>query len=163
MKKYMVNVTRFFVAAFTSLAGLLLGGTMIYLGQIIPGLVLLLIFVAFLIASTYSGAHVSADSEGVTRHGLFGGKTTMAWQDIKEVGVAGSRIFNKGEKHKPGTLYIYFSGKEMTDDERFEMMLKWPPKDKIYIEYTDEIGRQVLQLWEKPFVEYNTCDAPIVK
>ena len=63
----------------------------------------------------------------------------MRWEDIREIGVCGLKISLKnrerrGQRH-PGTLFLYVSPEELDEDGRFGMILKWPPKDKIYLKY----------------------------
>lgn len=159
----MINPLKFFVALLTAIVSLAIAIAMLYLHHYVPALIFIAISVTFFITSSYSGARIEVNRDSVTRISIFRKRTTFSWSEIKEVGVAGSKIFLKGERNKPGTLYIYFSKKELNDDERFDMMLKWPPKDVLYLEYTDTIAKYILPFWGRPFVEYNTGNEQIIK
>ena len=80
----------------------------------------------------------------------------LSWEDIAEVGVAGNRVF--GSKKKPGTLYLYLSPAVMTEDERFQMMLRFPPKGKIVLAFTDRNYAVLRQYWEGAVCSYNAGD-----
>ena len=64
-------------------------------------------------------------------------ESTASKAESAETGAAGSKILNKGNPNKTGTVYIYFSPTALDDNERFDMMLKWPPKDKLYLRYSE--------------------------
>ena len=154
-KKYFVNPLEFTAALTTVVVSAVLACSLIFIGR--PGSALLFIVIAllFLKVSLTAGAKVAIGPDGITRSVL--GKTVLSftWDEIAEVGVAGSRIFNKGNKEKSGTLYIYFSKTPMDDQERFQMMLKWPPKDKIYLEH-DKYRMDFIQvLYGKTIQKYN--------
>lgn len=88
-----------------------------------------------LVASTY-GARIRVCDEGVERVSLFGRVTRrLDWQAVREVGVAGTSVFRKDDRKHPGTLYIYFSERKLTEPERFDLMLRFPPKDMLYCTY----------------------------
>ena len=100
-------------------------------------MVFLAIALLFFKIALDAGAKISVGKDGVSRR-LFG-KTTHSfkWEEIAETGAAGSKILNKGNPNKTGTVYIYFSPTALDDNERFDMMLRWPPKDKLYLRYSE--------------------------
>ena len=89
-----------------------------------------------LVAATY-GARIRVSDEGVERVSLLGRVTKrLAWADIHEIGVAGTSVFRKDDRKHPGTLYIYFSERKLTEPERFDLMLKFPPRSMLYCTYS---------------------------
>ena len=85
---------------------------------------------------------------------------TYSWDQIKEVGVVGTKVFNgTGKNKKPGRRYIYFSPEELDEDSRFQMTLEWPPSREIlYCIYTKYHAEYVQLLWQKPIATYNAGD-----
>ncbi|MBT9777339.1 hypothetical protein GPL15_12575 [Clostridium sp. MCC353] len=155
-KKYFVNPVEFTAAMCTVIVSAVISCSLVYIRRPVSALVFFLIALLFLKVSFTTGAKITINPDRITRSVL--GKTTISftWDEISEVGVAGSRIFNKGNKEKSGTLYIYFSKTPMTDEERFQMMLKWPPKDKIYLEH-DKYRMDFIQtMYGKKVQKYNT-------
>lgn len=162
-KQYLVNPLNLAAALCTAAASLILAATFIYIGSLFPALIFFIIAAVFLIVATYSAAIISVSEEGVTRKGILGRKIHFPWDEIQETGVAGTRLFPQSDKGKAGTLYIYFSKEEMNDRQRFDMMLHWPPKDKIYLQYTAHRANDILIWWSKPFMKYNTRSEEIIK
>lgn len=162
-KRYLVNPLRLAVALCTAAVSLVLAVTFIYLGALFPAVIFFIITAAFLAAATYPAATIIITEDGVTRKSILGRKIYFPWNEIRETGVAGTRLFPQSDKGKAGTLYIYFSKGEMNDQQRFDMMLHWPPKDKIYLQYTAQRARDILIWWSKPFRQYNTRSEEIIK
>ncbi len=162
-KTYIISPLKAIVSATTSIVSIVLMCTFLYLSATIPALVFLAIALLFAIIAINSAAKLSIDEEGVFKKTLFRKDRSLRWDEIQEVGIAGSKLFPKSDKGKPGQLYIYFSKTHLTDQERFDMMLKWPPRDKLFMQYTDKRAENILLLWEKPFVEYNTREEQIIK
>lgn len=79
------------------------------------------------------------------------------WADVKELGLIGENVFSKKEK-KTGEKYIYFSPVAMTKDERFQMIVKWPPKDKLYMKYDSKTLEYTQSIWGKELKTYNVDD-----
>ena len=77
------------------------------------------------------------------------------WNEIAEVDVIGSKVLNRNNTKKCGTLYLIFSPEKLDDDKRFDMMIKWPPKDKIYLKFTKDRLMDLQWFYSKPVEKYN--------
>ena len=103
-KKYFVNPTQLAAAGATALATAVLAVTLMGLRRPVSALVFLVIAVVFGRIALETGAWIVVNPDGVSRR-LFGRTTmSMTWDEMGEVGVAGARIFNKGNPDKTGTL-----------------------------------------------------------
>lgn len=136
-QNYFVNPLELAIAAATAAGSGAIAGVCLFLGRFLSALVFLAIALLFFKIALDAGAKISVGKDGVSRRLL--GKTTHSfkWEEISETGAAGSKILNKGNPNKTGTVYIYFSPTALDDNERFDMMLKWPPKDKLYLRYSE--------------------------
>ena len=136
-QNYFVNPLELAIAAATAAGSGAIAGVCLFLGRFLSALVFLAIALLFFKIALDAGAKISVGKDGVSRRLL--GKTTHSfkWEEIAEPGAAGSKILNKGNPNKTGTVYIYFSPTALDDNERFDMMLKWPPKDKLYLRYSE--------------------------
>lgn len=155
-RKFIVNPLQC-VAAWISAAFLgLLAGTMVYIHRPGSALIFLALAVVFAVIGALGGACIHLDKTGVHKT-LFGvAVRTLRWDEIAEVGVAGTRVFNRIHPEKTGSLYIYFSPVSMNENERFQMMLKWPPKDKLYLIYDAKRFHAVQTFWNQTVETYNT-------
>lgn len=155
-KSYFVNPVEFAVAMCTAVVAAVIACCLIYISRPVSALVFFGISLLFFKVSATTGAKITIDPETITRS-LFGRVTeSFRWDEVVEVGVAGSRIFPKGNPNKSGALYIYFSKTELTDDERFQMMLNWPPKDKLYLAHDKDRMDFIQVLYGKKIQKYNT-------
>lgn len=143
-------ITAFFAAMF-----LLAAVSLLLVGSWISGGACVLLAALYVVISARYGAVIHVDARGVTRRMLFRPEEYCAWADLKEVGVFGSRLFHKADSEKVGTLYLYFSIEPMTEDERFSMVLKWPPK-QIHFLFDPRHLELVQYFWTKEIVSFNT-------
>ena len=157
-KNYYIDPLQLFASVFTAFFGLLIGITLIFIGRYFSAAVFIIIGAIFSYFTFETGAMIAVDQEGVRKSFLGKELLYLKWSDIAEVGVAGSNILNKGNEKRTGALYIYFSGSAMDDDERFNMMLKWPPKDKIYLRYDKDRYDFIQSIYGKKINKYNTGD-----
>ena len=136
-QNYFVNPLELAIAAATAAGSGAIAGVCLFLGRFLSALVFLAIALLFFKIALDAGAKISVGKDGVSRRLL--GKTTHSfkWEEIAETGAAGSKILNKGNPNKTGTVYIYFSPTALDDNDRFDMMLRWPPKDKLYLRYSE--------------------------
>ena len=88
---------------------------------------------------------------------LFGKSREYLWEDIKEVGVIGTRIFPKTTAQGSGRKYIYFSPESLNEDTRFNLALGWPPKIP-YTSHSTEKLDAIALIWKKPIAYYNVPD-----
>lgn len=112
----------------------------------------------FILISLSNGSVISIGPEGISRSVLGKITKTLRWEEIAEVGVAGSKVFRQLNKQKTGTMYIYFSEETMTEDERFQMMFNWPPKGKLYLQYKKPRIESIRAFWKGTITTYNTGD-----
>jgi len=106
-----------------------------------------------------SVVHIGPDEVRRTIAGRCVGR--LRREQIREVGVAGSNLFHRNNPNKTGTLYIYFSERSMTEDDRFEMMLNWPPKHGIYLTYDSQRMDFIAPLWDRPVETFNAGDITV--
>lgn len=112
----------------------------------------------FALISIQNGAVIQIDSTGITRSVLGFRVKKLAWSDIGEIGVTGTKIFNRSHPEKAGGLYLYVSQTAMTEQERFTMALKWPPMDQIYLTYNAKRLNALLAFWDRKIESFNTGD-----
>ena len=133
----------------------IVAATMAAIGRVVSGVIFFAVALGFLYVLTYYGAVLRVDEKGVRKSflGLF--RRSLRWEEIREMGVAGTRIFHRGNKNRAGTLYLYFASEEMDDDARFGMMLKWPQHDRIFLRFSHK-RFAALQVWRpEAAVRYN--------
>lgn len=116
----------------------------------------LLLGLVYATISVRNGALVHIDETSVLRRTLGIRGKTLVWDEIREVGVVGTKIIHNRNGRRTGTKYIYFSKREMTEEERFDMCLKWPPRDVIYIHYSLKKIHFVQKIWSGRIKLYNT-------
>ena len=80
---------------------------------------------------------------------------SLPWTEIAEMGVIGTKVFNRSNPEKTGALYIYFSLVALDDESRFQMALKWPPKEQVYLLYTKERMDYIRPFWFGKVQKYN--------
>ena len=82
----------------------------------------------------------------------------MGWGEVREVGLIGENVFNHGKKKRTGDKYIYFSPIRLNADERFQMIVKWPPREQLYAEYSEKALEYAMTLWHGELMTYNVED-----
>lgn len=154
-KRYIVHPLKFVVSLLTMAAALLLAICEFVISRPVSALFFIVIALLFLVTTLNNSARISIDKSGV--HCNIAGlrRRSFSWEDIKEVGVFSSRLFTNSNKNRAGTLYIYFSTKPMSAQERFQMILNWSVKDKIVLQYTKERMDAVQLLWSNEIQTYN--------
>lgn len=117
-----------------------------------------LIAVVYFAVGLWNFSMVTWDGEGVSRK-MFGLTIKrLPWSAVAEVGVMGTKAFNRNAPHKTGRMYIYFSEKAMTEKDRFNMMLNWPPVGRIYLLYQADRLESLRRCWSGVIQTYNTGD-----
>ena len=150
-----MNPIQFGISLATIVGSLLFGISLALISLWGSSLLFFAIAMLFVWVSSSCGAIITITDEGVTRS-VFGKITkTMTWKEIKEIGVAGTDLFTKSKKDRTDTLHIYFSKSPMTDEERFDMMLQWPPKDGLYLQYTKNRAQTIQAFWSDKIHTYN--------
>lgn len=159
--KYCVNVEKFTVAAVTAIVFILTAVYNVVKRDMLAVVICLALAMLFMAVAAIEGSTVKVSSSGVGLYCFGRQRRKYTWEQIQEVGVAGVKIFNGGNTRKTGTKYIYFSSKPMTDKERFEMCLKWPPGNIIFMKYNYEKICKVQTFWSNEIKLYNAGDVEI--
>ncbi|MCQ2557840.1 MAG: hypothetical protein MJ135_01860 [Oscillospiraceae bacterium] len=155
--EFYVNKVRAIVCAIGSVATLVPCITCLWYGELFGTAVLAIGFLWFFVQVLFSGAKVKVDEKGVTKSLL--GKELMhqSWSEIGEVGAVGLKVFQKDVREvRPGTIYMYFSPEKLNNQKRFELALKFPPKNMIYMRYDKERDKVVQSIWPDRIIGYNT-------
>jgi len=153
--KYRVDTFKAVVSMATVIFCFLMGISLIIISRYGSAAVFFLIGLIFLKPLYTYGATISIDQQGIVCRFLSKTIKRFTWDEIAEVGVAGTRIFSKKDSNRTGTLYIYLSKSAMTDEDRFQMMLKWPPKDKIFLVYSRKRLESVQMHFSSKIQTYN--------
>lgn len=119
----------------------------------IPAGALAVLMILFICIGILNGSQVELNEKEVCRKILNLKLYSIPKRDLKEVGVAGLNVL--GDKKKTGMRYIYFSADKMDDNTRFQMCLKWPPKDKVYMLWNESRYAKTQEYWDNEIVEYN--------
>ena len=67
-------------------------------------------------------------------------------------------LFGPAKRSSIGTPYLYFSEEPLTEEQRFTLALKWPPRDMIFLRFTPERVAHVQSSSQKYVEHYNTGD-----
>lgn len=151
---FIVNKTKAILSCFM---GIFMGGFGIYylIHSMYPEAPVFLVIAAiFAFLFFQNAATITITDDSVSRSFLGLVRKTVPWSDIKELGLIGENVFSH-KKNKTGHKYIYFSPKKMTEKERFDMIVKWPPKKMLYVEYQEKTLEYTMARWGKELKSYN--------
>ena len=153
--RFIIHTSKMLAGYGTFLACMVLGGTYVYVGRYMMSVSFFLIALLFLAVGLHNSSMITIEDGGI-RKSLFG-KTIcfMPWSEVKEVGVAGTKVFGATEK-KTGKLFIYISEQQMTDEDHFKMILEWPPREQLYLEYAKERIHLIQLHWKGEITTYQT-------
>lgn len=115
--------------------------------------------IAFFAMAMDYGSTITMTKEGFTRTWPIPWLPAKAYarSQIAEVGVIGNKVFNKKDKSKVGTVYLYFSPSAMTEQERFQMALKWP-RNVFRLRFSLERYMALQMVWDNRLEKYNIGD-----
>ena len=152
---FVIYLTRMAAGLGTFAVCTVLGCTFFYTEKYMMAVAFLLIALVFLVVGLDYGSVITIEAEGI-RKSLFG-KTLrfMPWSEVKEVGVTGTKVFGATEK-QTGTLFIYISAQELSEEDHFRMMLEWPPKEQLFLEYEKERIDVIQLYWASKIETYQT-------
>ena len=153
-----VNKILILVSVFSALLFLMTTAALFSVSNWVFGILTLAMSLFFVLMAFRNAQRIEINETGIVRSGLFTEKKVMRWEEIREIGVTGTKVFNQNHKNRTGALYIYVSPVKMNDDERFQMILDWPPKDKIYFIYGPERIQEIQMFYTGRIVTYNTGD-----
>lgn len=153
--RFYVDPYKFAVALATIVVCVLLCLWNVLRGQIM-GFLFLIPAAPFVYVALLYGTQLEVTPDSISA--IRFGKTvrTVPWSNIAEMGVVGTKVFNRSNPDKTGNLYIYFSGQLLDEDARFQLALRWPPKEQLYMLYTKERMDSVRPLWFGKVQTYNT-------
>lgn len=154
-KKYYVNESMTVLSVVYAVFLIVIAAVTLYIRRYVSSIIFLLISLPFFFLIYRYGSRVYINNEGVTLKFLNKERKRITWEETKEISVCGQRVLNHLNKKKCGTLYITLSTEKMNDDERFEMMLKWPPRDKIYFKFSKEALFNIQLHYTTPVEKYN--------
>lgn len=123
----------------------------------LEALVFLAIAIVFGFVFHENASVITIDRQNIVLSFLGKQRIQIAWSDVKEMGLIGENVFSH-KKGKTGDKYIYFSPYEMTEDQRFKMIVKWPPKDMLYMEHGEKQLEGTMSIWGKDLKTYNVED-----
>ena len=155
-KRFFANPYKFAVGLGTVLVCGTISGAMLYIREPLSALIFGILALIFVFPVFVYGSTVTIDEEGVYCSFLGIARKKILWSQVKETGVIGTTVFNKSNPDKTGDMYLYFSPKELNDAERFNLGMKWPPKDLIFLLYTKERTAWVQSMWSNKIHTYNT-------
>lgn len=157
VKKYRADSLKFAILTAVSLFFLGASLSLFCVASLLPASFCLLLAVLYLSAALLNGARIEIDATGISRKVFCFPLQHVSWAEVREVGICGVKVFNRRRPDKTGTLYVYFSLENMTDDDRFQMILRWPPK-QIWFAYSSSRLQEIAPFWEKEIITYNTGD-----
>lgn len=156
--RYLIDPLKFVIALLTAIALILLGAVAWMSNRYVSMAIYFLLGGVFLYVVFIYGSIVTVSERGVVCR--FAGITrhSFLWTNISEVGVVGTKVFNRVNPKKTGSLYIYFSPTFMDDKERFDLVMKWPPSKLIFLKYNKKRMDSIQIIWSRKITEYNTGD-----
>ena len=154
-KKYFVNDTLFAFGLIYFVFLTAIAMALLTIGRYFSAIVFALLGLPFLVVAFRYGSLVKVGKDGVELSFLWIKRRSFTWDEINEVLVAGTKVLNRGNEKKCGTLYMIFSKEQMEDEERFQTMLNWPPKDKIYVKFTKDRLMDIQWFYSAPIARYN--------
>lgn len=108
----------------------------------------------FSVISIKNFTRIIISAEKITIEPFLVKKKNFSLDEIKEVGVIGTKVFPKSSSNNGGRKYIYFSPMELDEDGRFNLALKWPPKIP-HTSFSDTKLEFVELIWGKPIIYYS--------
>ena len=159
--KYRVHTVKHIISLIYFILFIVIGICLLTINRYGSAVVFLLLGLIFSIVTLLTGSTIHISDTGI-RQTYFGiALRTLKWHEIAEVGVIGTKVFNKKHPERAGTLYIYFSKVKLTNEDRFSMILKWPPFKKIYLQYTDNRFHTIQNFWSSIIETYNIGNLPL--
>lgn len=158
--RFVVDKEKTITALAVSIFCLIVATILLPLGRTGSAVVFFSIGILFAAVAAANGAVIRLDKNGITKT-IFGlSLHHVDWSQVKEVGVCGTNPLNKGNEKKTGRLYIYCSVEQLDDDDRYAMILNWPPKQtkQLYFAFSSKRLETLRLLWRGEMEEYNIGD-----
>lgn len=153
--RFIVDYVKLILYGFTAVVLLALSVFAFSGNLLIPGIIISVLFVIYAVLAFMNG-RVAVFKDGKAELRLFFVRyLSFDTGNIGEVGVAGTGIIKPRKSRRTGTRYIYIADRAMSDDERFQMCFKWPPRDVIYFRYTPGRLKKIRQIWKGDIIGFN--------
>lgn len=151
-----VHVDRVKWAALSAFSALFLvcSLSLFLVGNLVASVFCLFLAFVYAAAAALNGARICINADGISRRILWFPSKFFRWSQLQEVGVFGTKLFNQRNPNKTGTLYLYFATQAMTDDQRFQMVLRWPPR-QIYLAFHPDDLELIRLFWNGDIIGYN--------
>lgn len=157
-KKYLIDTFKAAVCIATVLFTLTIVISLVVIHRFGSAAAFFLIGLIFIKPSLTYGAAVSVDQTGIRCFLPWKTLNYFTWNEVAEVGVAGTRLFTRKDAKNTGSLYIYISKTALTDEDRFDMMLNWPPKNLIFLTYSKQRLDEIQMRFSNKIQTYNAGD-----
>lgn len=155
-KAYICNQVKLAVSIVTALVSGTLAFTLLTIGRTYSALFFIAIALVYAYTAVKNGSFIEVSDEGVRCRVFRKVLAKYTWDEIREIGVVGSRAFSNG-KHT-GTLNIYISKTKLSEHDRFDLVLAWPPKDKLYLTYNKARMEAIQLRYSNKIQTYNAGD-----
>lgn len=152
--RYVINKTKAFFSCIITVFFIVFGIFYITHTMWIEAVVFLALSLIFGLVFHENASTLTIKRQTIILSFLGKKRRQMAWTDVKELGLINENI-TRHRKSDKGHRYIYLSPYEMTDDQRFTMVMHWPPKDILYVEYGEKQLEFLMTLWDG---EMKTCN-----
>ena len=116
-------------------------------GEIREGIAVLTLGAIWAAAFIRLFSWITVDQDGIRLRRFFRKTEFVPWDCLKEVGVVYGDAFYMLRRFR--RKFIYFSQREMSEDELFEMMLRWPPAEVAYIPFSPSNCSAVAFFWNR--------------
>ncbi|GEM_PF-1628793 len=153
--KYLVNANLFILGSVYAVFLIIIGISLLTISRFLSAFIFIALSIPFFIIVYRYGSYVVINKDGVFLKFLNFERRHFFWNDIKEINIIGSNILNRKNRKRCGTIYIIFSEKTRTEGQNVDMILKWPPKDEIYLKFSKEILLNIQQFYLYPVKKYN--------
>lgn len=142
------------LSAVSSIGLLAVAGASFYLHYWIAAAIFMVVGIIFAYMAVTYGAIIHIDDKGFT-HKIFGFTIRhLDWNEVREIGVLSTKLY--GNKGRVDTLNIYMSPVKMTEDDCFNMVVRWPPTKISYLAYSKVRLEKIQILSDKPVKNFNT-------
>ena len=159
-QRIMADPMKFSASLLTFLVMIFLIWNAFSLGHIITGIIFVLIAAIFLYIMFLYGTVLRISNDCIRSEFLFIPLITLTRDQIGEIGVVGTKVFNGTRKNKkPGRRYIYISPEVLDNDSRFKMALEWPPRNgTLFCIYSRQHIDAIQFFWRNPIAQFNAGD-----
>ncbi|MBR6085781.1 MAG: hypothetical protein IKP61_09255 [Spirochaetales bacterium] len=154
-RKHLVNNVMFIVGVSYFVVLVAVSIALLTISRPVSALIFFLIALPFVLLAFRYGSTVTFDENGVNLRFLGIKRNQIRWKDLKDVCVCGTRVLNRINRNKCGTIYMIFTDKHIPENKLLDMMLKWPPKGKIYLKFTKDRLLEVQMHWSRPVQKFN--------